>query len=127
MKQKKDLGPVDPFSDSDFSLPEDPATPQAAASAKRGSRKKKNKSNRDSVVRISDIEETLRTQADDIDPETVISYYVPRRRARLFGLALLRLDKLYLFLIIVAVRQGLDDSLTIKFLVMKFPVSDQII
>ena len=96
MKQKKNTGPVDPFSDSDFSLPESAAAPPPAGPRPRGKREKKNKG---AVLRIEDIEQTLRDQGDDIDPETVISYYVPRRRAKLFGAALLRLDKLYLLLL----------------------------
>ena len=98
IKKKKISGdPSDPFSGSDFALPpEEPAAPQSAAPKARGRRKQKNKG---TFVRIDDIEQTLREQGEDVDPETVISYFVPRRRARLFGAALLRLDKLYLLLL----------------------------
>ncbi len=102
MKQKKNnnTGPADPFSGSEFALPEDlsPEAPAAAAGRRAGGgNKKRNKAG--SFIRIEDIEQTLREQDDDIDPEAVISYYLPRRRFKLFGAALLRLDKLYLLLL----------------------------
>lgn len=46
------------------------------------------------IVRIGDID----NNAADIDEDTVISYYMPQRRARLFGASLLRMNKLYLIL-----------------------------
>ena len=84
MKQKKNTGPADPFSGSEFALPEEPAAKSAAAPKKRFSgSKKRNKAG--SVVRIEDIEQTLRESGEDVDPDAVISYYLPRRRFKLFG------------------------------------------
>ncbi len=98
MKQKKNTGPADPFSGSEFALPEEPAAKSAAAPKKRFSgSKKRNKAG--SVVRIEDIEQSLREAGEDVDTDAVISYYLPRRRFKLFGAALLRLDKLYLLLL----------------------------
>ena len=99
MKQKPNSGPVDPFSGSEFELP-DPGKPAAAspAASKKSGKRGKIKNNK-RLVRIEDLEQTLREQGDDVDPETVISYYVPRRRAKLFGAALLRMDKLRLLLL----------------------------
>ena len=58
------------------------------------------------IIRAEDAEQLLQS-GEDIDPEAVISMFRPRRRARRFGAALLRLDKLYLallgLLLIVAV------------------------
>ena len=84
LKHKKNAELVDPFSGSEFALPgEEPKAPASAPPKKRGRREKQLNNKR--VVRIEDIEQTLRDQGEDVDPETVISYYVPRRRAKLFG------------------------------------------
>ena len=119
MKQNKNSGPVDPFSGSEFELPgleqpsvssSKPAAGAKSAAAKKAKtstppektpRKRARKSDGSSkkLVRIEDLEQTLREQGSDIDPDTVISYYVPRRRAKLFGAALLRMDKLRLLLL----------------------------
>ena len=104
LKHKKDAGLSDPFSGSDFALPDSASAPQPAAPPGGGkqrarSRRREKKLNNKRVVRIEDIEQTLREQGEDVDPDTVISYFVPRRRAKLFGAALLRLDKLYLLLL----------------------------
>lgn len=103
LKHRKNAGLSDPFSGSDFALPDlgagsEPAAPPGGKPRARSSRRER-KLNNKRVVRIEDIEQTLREQGEDVDPDTVISYYVPRRRAKLFGAALLRLDKLYLLLL----------------------------
>ena len=47
------------------------------------------------VVRIEDLEEALADQdADDIDPDAIVSMYMPKRRMQRIGSALLRMDKL---------------------------------
>jgi hypothetical protein len=43
----------------------------------------------------------LEEQGDDIDEETLVSMYMPHRRARRFGEALLRLDKLHLAVLVM--------------------------
>lgn len=55
------------------------------------------KSRSGKIIRAEEVEKLLE-RGDDVDPEAVISMYRPQRRARRFGAALLRLDKLYLIL-----------------------------
>ena len=98
MKLKKNRGLEDPFSGSEFSMPDLPSdAPQPSARDRK--RERRQKRNRENIIRIDEIEETLRDVGGDVDADTVISYFVPRRRVRLFGRALLRLDKLYLTLL----------------------------
>lgn len=61
----------------------------------RRSARKRNKAGR--IIRADDVEHLLENN-EDIDPDAIISMYRPQRRARRFGAALLRLDKLYLTL-----------------------------
>ena len=53
------------------------------------------------IVRIGKLEKELvkNHELDDVDPDTVVSMYMPRRRARKIGYLLLRLDKLSLLLL----------------------------
>lgn len=50
------------------------------------------------MIRIEELEKLMGELGEEVDPETIVSMYIPRRRARKFGAALLRLDKLYLWL-----------------------------
>lgn len=52
------------------------------------------------ILRIEELEKIIGEMGEDVDPETIVSMYMPRRRARKFGAALLRLDKLHLWLLI---------------------------
>ncbi|MBQ7624261.1 MAG: hypothetical protein IJS65_03175 [Clostridia bacterium] len=75
-------------------LTEEP--PQKVAPAKEGDDKGR-------IVRIKQLEkELVRTKREDIDPDTVVSLYMPHRKRRRLGLLLLRLDKLTLGLILAA-------------------------
>lgn len=59
--------------------------------------KPKRKPKRDlrGVVRIEELEQALADQdLDDIDPDAVVSMYMPKRRMERIGTALLRMDKL---------------------------------
>jgi hypothetical protein len=60
-------------------------------------KKKKN----DRIVRIEELEKILSEEGEDVDKETIISMYMPKRRVKRFGQALLRLDKLHLALLIM--------------------------
>lgn len=51
------------------------------------------------IIRIEELEKLMEEMGEDVDPETIVSMYMPRRRARRFGAALLRLDKLHLWLL----------------------------
>ena len=53
------------------------------------------------IVRIEELEKLMGELGEDVDPETIVSMYMPRRRARRFGAALLRLDKLHLWLLVM--------------------------
>ena len=77
---------------------EDSAFEQASTSRKRfgkPKRKPKSKRNLRGVVRIDELEQALADQdLDDIDPDAVVSMYMPKRRMERIGAALLRMDKL---------------------------------
>jgi hypothetical protein len=60
-------------------------------------KKKKN----DRIVRIEELEKILSEEGEDVDKETIISMYMPKRRVKRFGQALLRLDKLHLALLLM--------------------------
>lgn len=74
---------------------------------KKQKNKKKRKKANDQIVRIQELEEMLEKSGEDIDPETIVSMYVPHRKQKRIGAALLRMDKLNLvlmgMLLIVAV------------------------
>ena len=53
----------------------------------------------DQIIRIEELEELMATYGDDVDPETVVSMYIPHRKRRRIGAALLHLDKLNLLLL----------------------------
>lgn len=60
--------------------------------------KKNRKKKSDQIVRIEDLEDMLEKYGDDVDPETIVSMYMPHRRPKRIGAALLRMDKLHLLL-----------------------------
>lgn len=59
---------------------------------------KRRRVRRSRLVRVEQIRKYM-DEAQDIDPEAVITMYLPHRRLRRFGAALLRLNKLYLLLL----------------------------
>ena len=61
---------------------------------KRFGRRKKT----DQIIRIEELEEVMSRYGKDVDPEDIVSMYIPHRRRRRIGAALLQLDKLHLFL-----------------------------
>lgn len=93
-KNKQDEhGFSDPLAGIDSELPDG----QEEASAKK-SRRAVNSRKSGRIVRAEDAEKLLEN-GEDIDPEAVISMYRPQRRARRFGAALLRMDKLHIILV----------------------------
>lgn len=52
----------------------------------------------DQVVRIEELEKMMEKYGDDVDPEQIVSMYVPHRKPKKLGAALLRMDKLHLIL-----------------------------
>ena len=51
----------------------------------------------DRLLRIEELEQLLAEKGGDVDPETSVSMYMPRRKRRLLGAALLRMDRLWLW------------------------------
>lgn len=67
-----------------------------------GKKKKRIRSRRggsDTVIRIEELERIMGEYGEDVDPETVVSMYIPHRRARRFGAMLLRMDRMRLLLL----------------------------
>lgn len=62
-------------------------------------KKKKAKEDDKQIVRIEELEKLLEEEGEDVDLEKIVSMYIPRRKSRRFGAALLRLDKMYLWLL----------------------------
>lgn len=57
------------------------------------------KASTDQLIRIEELEELMRKEGGDVDPEKIVSMYQPHRRRRKIGAALLRMDKLSLVLL----------------------------
>lgn len=55
--------------------------------------------NYDTMLRIEELEKILAESGSDLDPETIVSMYVPRRRLKRFGAMLLSLDRMHLCLL----------------------------
>lgn len=95
---------------------EDSAPEQAPASRTRfgkPNRKPKPKRNLRGVVRIEELEQALADQdLDDIDPDAVVSMYMPKRRMERIGAALLRMDKLQKALVVLALAFGVLFALS---------------
>lgn len=53
----------------------------------------------DTIIRIEDLEKIMGEYGEDVDPETIVSMYMPHRRARQFGAILLSLDRMHLLLL----------------------------
>lgn len=62
---------------------------------KRFGKKKKT----DQIVRIEEVEKLMEKYGDDVDPETIVSMYIPQRKPKRLGAALLRMDKLHSILL----------------------------
>lgn len=51
------------------------------------------------IVRIEEIEALMQKYGNDVDPETLVSMYLPHRKRRKLGAALLQLDRMHLLLL----------------------------
>lgn len=93
---------------------EDSAPEQAPAPRKRfGKPKPKRKRDLRGVVRIEELEQALADQdLDEIDPDAVVSMYMPKRRMERIGAALLRMDKLQKALVVLALAFGVLFALS---------------
>ncbi len=65
----------------------------------RRERRLSKKAEREQVLRIQELEELMRQTGGDVDPEKIVSMYVPHRKRRRIGAALLRMDKWRLILL----------------------------
>lgn len=103
-----------PGSNAEDAPGEDSAPEQAPASRKRfGKPNRKPKRNLRGVVRIEELEQALADQdLDDIDPDAVVSMYMPKRRMERIGAALLRMDKLQKALVVLALAFGVLFALS---------------
>lgn len=57
------------------------------------------KTKEDQIIRIQELEELMAKYGDDVDPETIVSMYMPHRKRKQIGAALLRMDKMNLLLL----------------------------
>lgn len=88
----------------DLELREDDGTGKRRKPAKssRGSGRRKAKAERkrkNQIVRIEELERIMAEQGDDVDVDTIVSMYMPQRKAQRLGVALLRMDRMKLLLL----------------------------
>ena len=91
-RKKKNQIPDMNIEDTEFNVSEELKTEKKK---KRFGRKKQN----DQIVRIEELEKMMEKYGDEIDPEDIVSMYIPHRRRKKIGAALLRMDKLHLTLL----------------------------
>ena len=77
----------------------DPEPVRRKKSIGRRERRLSKKAEREQVLRIQELEELMRQTGGDVDPEKIVSMYVPHRKRRRIGAALLRMDKWRLILL----------------------------
>ena len=91
-RKKKNQIPNINIEDTESNESEEPKTEKKK---KRFSKKKQN----NQIVRIEELEKMMEEYGDDVDPEDIVSMYIPRRRSKQIGAALLRMDKLHMMLL----------------------------
>jgi len=72
-------------------------TVSAAGKSKKLRRRRKQHSQ--DYIRIEELEAMMSEAGEDVDPETLVSMYMPHRKRRRIGAALLRIDKVQLLLL----------------------------
>lgn len=112
--QVEDVAQEAPGANAEDAAGADAAPEQAPAARKRfGKPKRKPKREKRGVVRIEELEQALADQdLDDIDPDAVVSMYMPKRRMERIGSALLRMDKLQKALVVLALAFGMLFALS---------------
>ena len=99
--------------DAPAANPEDAPSTEPAPRKRFGKPKRKPKLDKRGVVRIEELEQALADQdLDDIDPDAVVSMYMPKRRMERIGSALLRMDKLQKALVVLALAFGVLFALS---------------
>lgn len=68
---------------------------------KKDKRKKPFFEPKNNVVRIEELERIMADSGEELDPDTIVSMYMPRRKAKRLGAALLRLDKMQIALLVM--------------------------
>lgn len=71
----------------------DPEPVRRKSHMSRRERRLSKKAEKEQVLRIQELEELMRQTGGDVDPEKIVSMYVPHRKRRRIGAALLRMDK----------------------------------
>lgn len=66
---------------------------------KKNKRRFRRRAETDQLIRIEELEELMRKQGGEVDPEKIVSMYQLHRRRRKIGAALLRMDRLRLLLL----------------------------
>lgn len=66
---------------------------------KKNKRRFRRRAETDQLIRIEELEELMRKQGGEVNPEKIVSMYQPHRRRRKIGAALLRMDRLRLLLL----------------------------
>lgn len=106
MMKKKKQTPDEEYFGQDFAdidgKPEESTEDNTEDKSKKKSGRKerrRRKREQEQIIRIEELEKLMGEMGEDVDPETIVSMYMPRRRAKQFGAALLRLDKLHLWLL----------------------------
>ena len=66
---------------------------------KKNKRRFRRRAETDQLIRIEELEELMRKQGGEVDPEKIVSMYQPHRRRRKIGAARLRMDRLRLLLL----------------------------
>ena len=77
--------------------PEAPAAPAPESPPEPGKKRRGRKKKKTKMLRIEELQDLMAQTHGEVDPETLVSMYIPRRRRRLLGAALLRMDKLWLW------------------------------
>ena len=74
--------------------------PKKSREEKRKDRaRRRHPKNYDTLLRIEELEKILAESGSDLDPETIVSMYMPRRRLKRLGAMLLSLDRMHLCLL----------------------------
>lgn len=95
------------------SMPDQPPASRKRFGKFKPKRNRKPKRDLRGVVRIEELEQALADQdLDDIDPDAVVSMYMPKRRMERIGAALLRMDKLQKALVVLALAFGVLFALS---------------
>lgn len=77
---------------------EKPTGPPKRKQVTRAEKRLKKRRKSDQIVRIGELEELIARYGDEVDPEEIVSMYLPHRKQRRIGAALLRMDRLHMLL-----------------------------